>query len=49
VLHDNIICGGDEMVVYALRWETLRTEGDSRRVDERAGDTPSAPSERGGQ
>jgi hypothetical protein len=36
VLSDNIIAGGDEMVVYRLHWDALRTREDSRRVDETA-------------
>jgi hypothetical protein len=37
VLRDNVIAGGDEMVVYALHWDALRTPEDSRRVRADAG------------
>jgi len=46
VLEDNVISGGDEMIVYKLHWDALKTLDDSRRI-ERAGGTPRTPAERG--
>jgi hypothetical protein len=37
VLTDNVIAGGDEMVVYRLNWDALRTREDSRRVEQASG------------
>ncbi len=46
VLDENVICGGDEMVVYKLNWDVLESpEGTSKRELEEAarGDPPESP------
>ncbi|MFH1501947.1 MAG: glycosyltransferase family 39 protein [Candidatus Eisenbacteria bacterium] len=41
VLKDNVVCGGDEMVVYALHWEDFDSpEGASRRTLQPGGARP---------
>jgi hypothetical protein len=46
VLRENLICGGDEMVVYALHWDELETR-DGRADAAGAGEGSSAGVRRG--
>ncbi len=48
VLDDNVICGGDEMIVYRLHWDALNESERTRRDEEPPGATSTPAVERRG-